>query len=102
MRRKVQTKKTRTIQPGRYVWLSCEVKPGPFSDERIVRVSSVGDVWVGFALVSALKNPVVSGSTSIKALVVGIEKDQFEAQPMGSPLTRTLLRGDVAKAELVA
>jgi protein gp37 len=101
MSRKLQTKKTLTVHPGRYVWLSCEVKPGPFSDERMVRVSSVGagEVWVGFASVSALKNPVESGSTAIKALVVGIQKDRFEAQPMGSALTQTLFKGELSKVE---
>src|SRR5437867_3584700 len=95
-----------SLKPGRYVWISCEVKPGPFSDERMVKAVSAigGDAWVGFAPVSALKDPVVSGATLIKALVVqvNLQKDLFDAQPLGSPLTHTLVKEKVSLAELVA
>jgi len=100
MSRKVKA----VIVPGRYVWIACDVKPGPFSDERMVRVASSAsaDVWVGFASVSALRNPIKTGQTAIKALVIGVLRDRFEAQPMGSSLNRTLLLAKVSEAELVA
>jgi hypothetical protein len=92
------------LRTGSYVWIECEVKPGPFSDERLVRAqSSMGsDEWVGFASTAALRESVSVGFTAIKALVIGIQKDSFQAQPLGSSLTRTLFTEKVSKATLVA
>jgi hypothetical protein len=101
----IRQKNRKPLQPGTYIWLSCEVKPGPFSDERMVRVTSPSgaEVWVGFASVSVLKDPaVVSGSTSIKALIVEVKNNRVEAQPMGSSLTGTLFSEEVSRTELVA
>ena len=102
---RVGQKRNNPLKRGSYVWLSCEVKPGPFSDERMVRVVSRSGVaiWVGFAAVSVLKNPgVISGVTSIKALIVDVKNNRVEAQPMGSSLTGTLISEDVSRTELVA
>ena len=91
------------LKPGSYVWIRCEVKPGPFSDERMVRVeSTIGGVWLGFANASSLKDSVTVGATSIKALVVSVQKDVLDAQPMGSGLTSTVFKEKVSKAQLVA
>src|SRR5215831_18930830 len=100
----VQQKSRKSVQPGAYIWLPCEVKPGPFSDERMVRVMSPSgaEIWVGFASVSVLKNPeVISGSTSIKALIVDVKNNRVEAQPIGSSLTKTLISEEVSRTELV-
>ena len=36
-----------SLRSGMRIWLPCEVKPGPFSDERMVRVESMGS-WLAF------------------------------------------------------
>ncbi len=59
-----------TPKTGSFVWISCEVKSGPFSNERIVRVDSPGGPWVGFVDVRYLKDPVESGRTEIQAHVL--------------------------------
>ena len=43
-----------SVAGGAYTWLPCEVKPGPFSDERLVRVASELGDWVGFVPVSSV------------------------------------------------
>jgi hypothetical protein len=97
------SQKVMNLKPGHYVWIACEVKPGPFSDERMVRVASTlsGEVWVGFAPVSALKEDVIKGKTSIKALVIDIQDDRFYARPLGSSLTHTLFSAKLSQAELI-
>jgi len=37
-----------SLRPGARIWIPCEVKPGPFSDERMVRVQSQAGEWLGF------------------------------------------------------
>ena len=79
-----------SIGVGRYVWLPCEVKPGPFSNERMVRVTSEFGDWVGFVSVSSLKDPVREGETLIRALVVEVQGDRFSARMPGESLSSTL------------
>ena len=37
-----------SLRSGMRIWLPCEVKPGPFSDERMVRVESESGSWLAF------------------------------------------------------
>ena len=47
------------LKPGALIWLPCEVKPGPFPNERLVKVASrAGEDWVGFVDVRYLKEPL--------------------------------------------
>ena len=50
------------LYPGARMWLPCEVKPGPFSDERMVLVVADGSEWFGFSLRGA--NSAEKRSTS--------------------------------------
>ena len=105
MNRKLQTsKKDRPkLQRGRYVWLACEVRPGPFSNERRVKVrSGVGDEWVGFVPTTELKDPVTSGHTYIRGLVVRVEGDQFYARLPGEPIMPAQFTDEISRAELIA
>lgn len=45
-----------SFQAGDKVWLRCEVKAGPFSNERMVRIQQTPEPWVGFADVQALRD----------------------------------------------
>ena len=43
------------LYPGARMWLPCEVKPGPFSDERMVLIMADGNEWFGFVNVRWLR-----------------------------------------------
>ena len=71
------------LKPGSAILIPCEVKPGPFSNERLVKVGN----WVGFVNINYLENrDVQSGATRIRAVVVRIEEDRFLAKLPGSSL----------------
>jgi hypothetical protein len=89
------------VEVGAYVWLSCEVKPGPFSDERMVRVASETGYWVGFVPASCLKDPVREGRTSIPALVIDVQGDRLSAMLPGASLSSTLLVTALSRVESV-
>jgi len=77
-----------SVAGGAYTWLPCEVKPGPFSDERLVRVASEFGDWVGFVPVSSLAGK--EGESLIRALVVEVQGDRFLARIPGEALSSTL------------
>jgi hypothetical protein len=83
------------LNVGGYIWVPCEVKPGPFSDERMARVhSELGD-WVGFVPATSLKEPVLSGATQISALVIDVKNGRYSARIPGEAVTKTLFEGVV-------
>ena len=52
------------------VWIDCTVRPGAFSNERLVRIKlSTGD-WLGFVDENQLENPIKEGQTSVCATVL--------------------------------
>jgi len=77
-----------SVAGGAYTWLPCEVKPGPFSDERLVRVASELGDWVGFVPVSSLESN--EGESLIRALIVEVQGDRFLARIPGESLSGTL------------
>jgi len=88
-----------SIKPGKRIWVPCEVKPGPFSNERLVRVRTSRDQWVGFVGVDVLKDPVPSGSTFVQVMVLSVKKDQVTVRLPGysvdSSRTKTLSEDDL-------
>jgi hypothetical protein len=58
---------------GMSVWLPCEVKGGPFPNERRVLVRTETSEWFGFVNVSELQNKVQTGSDRVRAVVVAVE-----------------------------
>lgn len=89
---------------GQRVWIPCEVKPGPFSDERMVRVNSpvansAVNTWTGFVPTAELKEPIEFGSTGVTAIVVAVSHDRFLAQLMGVGLSNTVFEDYVSRAE---
>jgi hypothetical protein len=68
---------------GSVVWIDCEVKPGPFSNERMVRVEGAEGPWVGFVDVRHLENPVKEGTTRIQAYVLSAEDDTIKVSLPG-------------------
>jgi len=58
---------------GDIVWLPCEVRSGPFKDERRVYLQFGEDEWFGFVNVNELKHKVLQGPDRVKAVVIGME-----------------------------
>ena len=68
------------LKEGDIVWLSCEVKPGPFPNERLIRLSLPSGAWVGFVEIDALKDPdVKTGETCVLARITKIIKNEVIA-----------------------
>lgn len=75
------------LKVGAMVWIPCEVKPGPFSNERVVLVESERGPWIGFVDVSFLQNDIETGKTFIRARVVSVEANVFQATLPGHSVT---------------
>lgn len=93
-----------SLSVGQYVWIPCEVKPGPFSDERLVRVNSpVVDsavtVWTGFVPAARLREPIEAGSTGVTAIVVDVSDDRFLAQLVGDAFSNSVIEYYVSQAQ---
>ena len=63
------------IKAGSGVWLPCQVKRGPFSNERLVRIHIPPNKdWVGFVDVDYLKDKEMeSGETEVLARVTATD-----------------------------
>jgi hypothetical protein len=89
------------LEAGARVWVPCEVQPGPFSDERLVRVRENGREWLGFVPSYHLKEPIVEGRTLIPAVVVSVSGEKFKAQLPGEALTPSLFEGVISRIQRV-
>jgi hypothetical protein len=92
------------ISVGQHVWIPCEVKPGPFSDERMVRVNSPVvnspvSSWIGFVPAITLREPIERGLTDVAAIVINILNDRFLAQLVGDSFSNTIFEDHVSRAE---
>ena len=90
-----------TVHPGSRIWIPCEVKPGPFSDERMVRVETPDGPWLGFVELHHLREPLERGNTEILATVTEVQADEFLARFPGHATQTLLFRGEVARAAQV-
>jgi hypothetical protein len=72
-----------SLKVGDQIWLPCEVKPGPFSNERLARIQLPLEPWIGFVDVQALKDPVERGNTLVLAQIVEVGKDFVKALVQG-------------------
>ncbi len=67
--------KTGEIKKGMVVWIPCEVRVGPFPDERKVYVQSATGDWFGFVNISELDKKVLNGKDRVRALVLAVESN---------------------------
>lgn len=58
-----------SLVPGRRVWVLCEVKPGTFSNERMVRIVGPSGTWLGFVPDVLLRDPITHGETAVQGIV---------------------------------
>jgi len=89
-------------EAGRLVWIPCDVKPGPFADERIIRISSDGGTWVGFVQEDALREPVIEGPTFVRAVIVKVDGGRFNARVAGEPVASRLFEGTLSRVQPLA
>lgn len=89
------------LQVGDRVWLPCEVKPGPFSNERLTRIDLPTGPWVGFVDVSALKDTIGEGQTQVLALITAVENDHVTALVQGHALNTRQVRAFAEKVQPV-
>ncbi len=82
---------------GSTLWLECDVKLGPFPNERFIRIPSNGSEWLGFVSDSVLRSPIESGSTEIKATVVWIKEELFGAKLPGYGFGTSIYTGSISK-----
>ena len=71
------------LRVGQRVWLRCEVKPGPFSDERLVKVEVEQDSWVGFVPIWLLRAKAEQGRDEVEARVLAVNGKTFRARIQG-------------------
>ena len=75
------------VQVGSGVWLPCEVKPGPFSNERLARIQIPTGEWVGFVDVEYLQDKEMKeGETFVLARVTDIKNDSVIVLVQGHAL----------------
>jgi hypothetical protein len=65
-----------SVRVGRIVWIPCEVRPGPFSDQRVIWTRTDRGEHVVFARVDALREPVVKDETAVRAVIVEVEGEK--------------------------
>jgi hypothetical protein len=90
-----------SLKVGTRILVPCDVKPGAFSDERLVRVCDNGSQWLGFVPANRLKDPILEGHTQVPAFVVSIRGDKFTAQIPGQALMSSLFEGAVSRVRPV-
>ncbi len=86
-----------TMRIGARIWIPCEVKEGPFSDERIVRVQSGLGESLAFVRVEHLQEPILKGSTFVRAVVTAVQADKFIAQLPGREIDSKEFEGELSK-----
>ena len=93
----------RELKIGSKVWVPCDVKPGPFSDERVVRVQTESGEYLAFVSESSLQEPIKEGSTHIMAKVTEVNNEvgKFLAKLPGVEITSNLsFEGRLNKVDL--
>lgn len=85
------------LKKGAHIWIPCEVKEGPFPDERLVRVrSDLGDS-LAFVRTEFLKEPISEGQTFVRALVVDVHGEKFIAELPGQEISSKEFEGYTSK-----
>jgi hypothetical protein len=87
-----------TLHVGTRIWIPCRVKPGPFSDERTIVVSTDDSDWSGFVNVRWLKSRGDNDNDQVLATVVSIDGTTFAARIRGDALHDRLFRGRTERA----
>jgi len=88
------------LKRGMSIWLPCEVRGGPFPDERIAYVKSTRGEWFGFVNVAELKEGVISGKDRVRGVVLALRSDHIVVGIEGqSPTTSKSIHADPSSIE---
>ena len=87
------------LRVGDRVWLPCEVKPGPFSNERLVRVKLSTREWIGFVDTDALKDGIETGPTHVLAILTAIDDDCATAIVQGHAIDVRYVQASTSQVE---
>jgi len=90
------------LEAGRLVWIPCEVTPGPFSDERIIRIPSERGDWIAFVHVNELRNPIAKGATFVRAVILNVSGNRYNARIAGEPVASSFFEGALNRIEPLA
>jgi hypothetical protein len=71
------------LKAGAFFWLPCEVKKGPFPNERRVYIKTETSDWFGFVSTTELKDKREEGKDHVRATVLAIEPDSVIVQIRG-------------------
>ena len=87
------------LRPGARIWIPCEIKPGTFSHERMVRVASDAGEWLGFVDETLLKDrDIREGRTWILGTIDQVTEGRFSARLPGHAVRSLLFEGSIEKA----
>lgn len=86
-----------TLDAGNVVWIPCEVRPGAFTNERKVLLSSSYGEWIGFVPVAFLQEPIIEGETKIRAVIISVQNGSFSAKIPGDGIGTTLYKDLTSK-----
>jgi hypothetical protein len=85
------------VRAGTRVWIPCEVKPGPFSNERMVRVVGDSQEYVNFVQVHLLREAIERGTTFVLATIDSIREDECIALLPGENLGSRYFHGRLSQ-----
>lgn len=89
------------LQVGSKVWIPCEVKPGPFSNERLTRIQLPAGPWLGFVDTGALRDPVETGNTYVLARITDIDDNQVTVIVQGHAFDASIVQASRNKVQPV-
>ena len=89
------------LQVGSEVWIPCEVKPGPFSNERLARIQLPAGPWLGFVDTGALRDPVETGNTYVLARITDIDDTQVTVIVQGHAFDASIVQASRNKVQPV-
>jgi len=83
---------------GGRIWVPCEVKPGPFPDERLVRIAPSGaEEWVGFVPADALQDDIFEGSTCVVGTIIEIHDESISVHFPGHAVSRSTFESPISR-----
>lgn len=90
------------VEAGQNVRLPCEVKPGPFSYARVIRIETGrGRKWRGLVPARVLRDPTEEVRTYVRTVVSVVWDHTLAAKPPGSAVTSGMLEAQMFRVERV-
>lgn len=87
---------------GSKMWLPCQVKPGPFSNERMVLVEDEIGQWFGFVDIRWLRDGESEGTDQVLAQIVDVDGTTFRAKIPGYAPKSRLVQGPVERVAVAS